>query len=261
MSATAAQVHTLAHRTHASCARKVYHGAGPLQVLTSLLVVAVFASTLIVALFCRAVFETLLKPALKIKFTWRKHPRWFWAALLCVFLTLSLGQLLFDGKGDMPVYGESVQGEPAQSSAEVFQRSTRALAPRPDNTPSVPANDTSPDTAGVDVTTHPLAIFDIQREAVSSMRSTVHFDEADLCVIFWRHQTGSPAEAFTLLVRPDVLTTELIWSFAISSSTDSTPVATATFKLGISYTSQRAELPQALAAIQFTGESKLCMCL
>ena len=161
--------------------------------------------------------------------------------------------------------------------------------------PSVPANDASPDTAGVDVTIQPLAIVDIQREAVSSMRSTVHFVEAVVCVVFWGHQepaslqraerdaltaisstispklptipgtppdyTSSPAEAFTLLVRPDILTTELIWSFAISTSTDSIPVATAASKPGISYTSQRAELPQALAAMRFTGESKLCMCL
>lgn len=56
---------------------------------------AVFITTLMTALFCRGLYESLLRPTLKLRFTWRRHPRLFWVVMFVIStcLTRSFTQL------------------------------------------------------------------------------------------------------------------------------------------------------------------------
>lgn len=65
--------------------------------------------------------------AFNIKFTCRKHPRYFWAALLCLFVSLTFVPFLHDGSGHTLLCGEHFQGELTQCPFEVFPGSTTCL--------------------------------------------------------------------------------------------------------------------------------------
>ena len=214
-------------------------------------------------------FETIFRPAFKISFTCRKHPRWFWTAVLCVFVSLTFGPFLLDGSGDTPVCGEQFHGQLTQCPFEVFPGPTRAVASSSASVTDPPGVEmASADTAGCHDTALRLATLDPQREAMSRTTSVAQFDQAYVFVVFWGPQvpaslhraehdalmatitkvstgllifpltrplySSSPAEAPVLLVPSYTLVTQFVWSIAVSAN--STVTVTEIFKPGCSQT-------------------------
>ena len=207
--------------------------------------------TLVIALFCRAVFETVIRPSFKIKFTWRKHPRLFWAVLLCFAISFSFAPVLRLGSRDTSVFYDWTHGELSQP---VTLASTNPTAPSPADRPlmSLPVKVASSDTAGCCSPVWRVSVSHTQREEMSSSVSSFSAaapEEAYFSMIVWglqepasphtahqnalqaRHNTASHISSETKLLRTissavatthlaslGAPATQLVWSFVMPDS-------------------------------------------
>ena len=111
----------------------------------------------------------------------------------CLYTSsLIFAPFLHDGSGDTPVCGEQLQGELTQCPFEVFPGPTPTFAPSSANLPPVidlhGVGMVSAHTASSHDTALRFAPLDPQWEAMSSVRSVAHFDQAYVFMVFWPDQ-------------------------------------------------------------------------
>ena len=160
-------------------------------------VCAVLTVTLLTALFCRAVFETVIKPSSHIKFTWRKHPRMFWALLLCCCAFFSFLHL---GSRDTPICYDWIQAELPDSVTEVPLASTHTTAPSLADKPLVSVSSVevaSSHAAGCCYPVLRISVPDTQPDEMTSLVTSFPAavsEEGYVTVPFWELQEPALAQ-------------------------------------------------------------------